>query len=250
MWLVVSARTFVVVCCVSTVACVDLVIESFDGAASSLLAVGATPWAGDGHGQNASLVIVDMTDPTEGGYLSMSYTVEQEQAWGGQVSMARSIPADLVQASGRLQSIDCTGGSHLSFRARVSTPQSNPGRVQLRILLYDSSECATQCLVAANVEVYYAFFDILSSASGWTTHTAELVGGASLSGWGNFAQTGWSGGMGNGALDAAHISQWVLQLSINGLSGSEGSLRCLNGFWLRRMAAFAFCSLLMVSDHD
>ena len=185
----------------------DLVIEPFE-AAASMNAMSGTPEDWDSYGINSSLTLTD-----SGQALQVNYTVEQAQSWGGAVIFDR--PAQ-SQAN-----FDCSTASHISFRMRVTEAQSAAGRAQLRLVLYDASDCAADCTNGNNVELYYAFFDVLSVASEWAEYTVDLQGGRD---WSNpFVLTGWSGIYGNEQLDPRALSFWLMEISIDD-SGSLGSL--------------------------
>ena len=208
-----------VVALASCIGRVDLVVESFDESASSLAVQAGGPrplGGGDGYGPNATLSLAD-----EGSHLSLQYSVQQNQEWGGQVDVRPVLP-DLWPS----QPFNCSGGKRLSFMARVREAQTLKSRVQLRIVLFDGSDCTPVCTEQSS-EQYFGFFPILDDASGWAEHSKDLCvdtkvsdgsGGSVSDGTcpNGFERPSWApGGTGNAQLDPEYIIQWQVQFSID-----------------------------------
>lgn len=163
--------------------------------------------------------------------LLIDYQVQQNESWGGFVSF-RSI-----DDFSTTRHHSCLGATHLSLWYRILQPQSSIGRVHLRLILYDDSDCVTACDNEQNLEVYYSFHYILdadAASDRALTGNASAVKGfeweelrIELRGDGNakspFWRTGWSGTVGNGVLDLDRIKGWRIELSIDSQGGIGSS---------------------------
>ena len=205
---------------------VNLVVETFKESASSMTVQdGRTMQSGGGFGPSARIELAN-----EGSYLAVNYSVQQEQTWGGQADFWPTLPHEPWT-----QPFNCSGGSLLSFKARITRPQSLPLRVQLRVILFEGSECSPACKDGdsadpSSAELYYGFFPILdgdstSGASDWAEYSKRLcqdkkVEGSEVSDGtcpGGFEHPGWAGGSpGDGEFEPGQIMNWMLQLSIDG----------------------------------
>ena len=100
----------------------------------------------------------------------------------------------------------------------IKVPTSVRERLNLRLILLDSSDCLEDCHVSQNAEHYYSFFYVLDEVANGTL-TVELRG--DMDSDSPFWRTGWNGMVGNNVLDPAHVKGFVLELSAN----SDGELQ-------------------------
>ena len=167
---------------------------------------------------------------TGSGALLIDYDIVQDYSWGGSAAITAShaSPSDAslptAGGSGRPLLADCSGHSFARVRANVLIPQSAVGRVGLRVIIVDASNCLlanesadgtriTDCgsdFEAA--EYYYSFLPILDESQGWQDVEIELRGGSSsdLPFW----RTGWHGATGNDILDVDSIVRVTVELAI------------------------------------
>jgi hypothetical protein len=161
--------------------------------------------------------------------LRVEYQVQQTETWGGYV--------DFGVLSVRAH--NCRGATHMSLWYKVLQPQSAAGRVHLRLILLDDSDCLVgqNCTDQQNLEQYYSFHYILDDATAdWQELQVKLRGNSDSDS--PFWQTGWSGTTGNGVLDLDHIRGWRIEMNIDsqGVIGntSQGAflvdqLACVGG---------------------
>lgn len=153
------------------------------------------------------------------GSLDINYLVEQRAVWGGFVGYWMYAPPGAYFNLSRVDTI--------SFDYRILSPASVPGRVHLRLILSDRSDC-TLCN-DANLEHYYSFHNVLDSPNmiSASTRSVELVGDEETSS--PFTLTGWVGGSGNRRLDKSWVNGMGFEININsqGEIGSQvqGSIR-------------------------
>jgi hypothetical protein len=120
------------------------------------------------------------------------------------------------------------GATHLSLHYKILEEQSSPGRVHLRIIASDDSDCVSDCSETINVEVYYAFHYILDNSQNgeWQEIRIPLFGDGNVES--PFWRTGWVGIVGNDQLDPNHLKGFRIELSIDSQgdlgSSSSGSL--------------------------
>jgi len=174
------------------------------------------------------------------GALRVEYEVVQTEDWGGFVDFGWILNSTGVAHN-------CYGATHLSLWYKILEKQSLPGRVHLRLIMMDDSDCTLDGYDCAdppgqNLENYYSFhyvlddnhgtdniFDATNSAtndSEWQELRLKLLGDESSES--PFWRTGWTGQVGNNNLDAERLRGWRIELSIDSQSEigslSEGAL--------------------------
>ncbi|CAB9530525.1 expressed unknown protein [Seminavis robusta] len=163
--------------------------------------------------ENQSHVALDYTN----GALSLDYTVEMVESWGGFLSLDNMAvgPAyyNLSQAN------------TLSLGYKVRQPASVPGRTHLRVMLADASDvhvcahthhCNDQ---TEDWEWWYSFHYVLDEvADAFGEIHMPLRGGTNSSA--PFWLTGWSGGIGNRQFDKEYIKGFNIEISMD----SQGEL--------------------------
>lgn len=158
---------------------------------------------------------INVTYPTadvaEGsGAMSLDYSAHNIESWGGYTKLEHWNP----DSNGVY---DWSSYDTLSFWYNNVTPQSESGRVHLRVNLHDVSDAASgyNTYNVTETEYYYSFEYILDDEPGWKRFDIPIVSNASWDGNG-FNLTGWSGIQGNQTLDKDKIKGYSLEFSING----------------------------------
>jgi len=177
------------------------------------------------------------------GALRVEYQVAQTENWGGFVDFGWILNSTGVAHN-------CYGATHLSLWYKILQPQSVIGKVHLRLILMDDSDCTLDghdCADAPgqNLENYYSFHyvlddndnNIFDTHSGrWQELRIELRGNDDCNS--PFWRTGWTGEVGNNNLDAKRLRGWRIELSMDGQGDigdvSEGvllldQLTCVGG---------------------
>jgi len=142
------------------------------------------------------------------------YQIVQTESWGGSGQII--VNYDIVPVS-------CVGADYLELEIRVLEAQSNPGKVQLRIVVLDDSD--TTDLDA--LERYISFQNVLDEVTDdWRKLQIPLFGDRNPES--PLYLPAWSGGTGNGVLDLNHIRGWSIEFSISNEGGigttSQGQL--------------------------
>lgn len=177
------------------------------------------------------------------GALRVEYQVAQTETWGGFVDFGW-----ILNSTGAAH--NCHGATHLSLWYKILEPQTVLGRVHLRLIVMDDSNCTLdghKCADAPgqNLENYYSFHHVLDDnddnifdthSSRWQELRIELRGNDHSES--PFWRTGWTGQVGNNNLDAERLRGWRIELSIDSQGGigdvSEGvllldQLACVGG---------------------
>jgi hypothetical protein len=175
---------------------------------------------------------VSLTEPGQGLFgeraLKIDYQVVQTENWGGFCGLAWILNSTNMAHN-------CMGATHMSLFYKNLQAQTLPGRVHLRLILMDDSDCVEDCTNAQNLETYYSFHYVLdneptsdssSARAGWQELQVDLLGDSIPES--PFWRTGWSGQVGNDKLDANRIKGWRIEFSIDSQgdmdSSSTGSL--------------------------
>ncbi|MBU2492920.1 MAG: T9SS type A sorting domain-containing protein [Bacteroidetes bacterium] len=158
---------------------------------------------------------INISYPTEyfvsgSGSMRLDYSAQNIESWGGYTKLEHWNP-------------DSNGVYDWSLYDTLSVwyfnvvPQSESGRIHLRINLHDVSDATTgnKTYDVTQVEYYYSFQYILDNEPGWNELKIPLVNNANWDGNG-FNLTGWSGIAGNSTLDLDKIKGYSLEFSING----------------------------------
>ena len=162
------------------------------------------------------------------GWLNISYPTDNK--YEGEASMQLEYSAHNIESYGGYTKLehwnpDSNGVYDWSLYDTLSlwynnvVPQSEIGRVHLRVNLHDVSDVATKTYDVTQVEYYYSFQYVLDDEPGWNEIKIPLVNNYDWDGNG-FNLTGWSGIQGNQVLDLDQIKGYSLEFSING--GGEG----------------------------
>ena len=176
------------------------------------------------------------------GALKVDYTVARTENggrgfvdWGYILGKKNSTTTTTTTATAAAH--NCHGAQYLSLWYYNQSPQSRPGRVHLRIILLDDSDCPAsddddhdECTAAPGqgLENYYSFHYILDNNNndsnkngGWQELRVALRGSDDPAA--PFWQTGWagSGASGNHRLDLEHIRGWRMELSMD--ASSQGA---------------------------
>ena len=183
------------------------------------------------------------------GALRVEYQVVQTKDWGGFVDFGWILNSTEVAHN-------CYGATHLSLWYKILETQSLPGRVHLRLIMMDDSDCTLDKYECAeppgqNLENYYSFHYVLddnhdnnnlfnadngAKNSQWHELRLELLGDENSES--PFWRSGWTGQIGNNNLDAERLRGWRIELSIDSQSDigslSEGvllidQLACVGG---------------------
>ena len=148
------------------------------------------------------------------GHFYVNYTLEQTELWGGFIQYDFSVPGRAFFNISRAEAI--------GFDYSIIEPSSIPGRVHIRLIMLDRSDCWVGCGPASpNVENYYSFHFILDETIDEGSVAVELKGD-SISG-SPFWRTGWYGTIGNDVLDKATIKGYKIEISMDS-QGDLGSL--------------------------
>eukprot|EP00966_Prymnesium_polylepis_P086043 1991393-Prymnesium_polylepis.1 len=194
------------------------VIDSFRDRAAKVNTVTSC----DGHsgceGFAGAFTLFDAHD----GSLGINYTVRKTADWGGLTEICgRNCGTFPLPPLQRALRYPCNGATQMSMSVRVTVPVQF---IDLRLLLYDTSDCPHRCDEGKSVEQWYkAWAGILrSNYTGWQRLSVSLPGSVAGSSdnsaiYGpSFVLTGWGGSRGNGILDSDGISNWVLQFAMDG----------------------------------
>ena len=164
-----------------------------------------------------------VTDPVAmgEGALKVEYSVHNSESWGGYTKIEHVLPAD-----GGV--FNWSEFDSISFWYYNETPQSLPGRINLRFELYDVSNVPDTTTNAAEMEFYYSFHYVMDNAPGWNEIKMPLVDGRDdpdLDEWNGeaFNRTGWSGVEGNDKLDKDKIKGFAWEFSISGSGDGDAS---------------------------
>ena len=154
--------------------------------------------------QNESKIVL------EDGILSVDYTVEQVEAWGGYIALGMAAPNQAYY--------NLTNANFLQMGYRVRETATVPGRTHLRVILQDGSDACSNCY---DWEKWYNFNFILDENPVLGQIQVPLKGSIDAAP-DAFQLTGWSGGSGNRQLDTDHIKGLVCEFSLDS-QGEIGS---------------------------
>jgi len=172
---------------------------------------------------NGALEISLTNDALFGEYaLQVEYSVEQTETWGGFVAFSFILNATSESSH------NCVGANYLSLWYKIVDPQSLPGRVHLRIILFDDSDCDGKGCDSSDgvyLENYYSFHYVMDGENGngtdWKELRVELRGDSDPDS--PLTRTGWVGTVGNNVLDLDHLRGWKIELSIDSQAGMGNS---------------------------
>ena len=148
------------------------------------------------------------------------YVAEQTKSWGGFIGVRFLAPGPAFY--------DLSEASYISFQYETLRPASPSGRVHLRLILFDSSDCldGMGCLQTNSItmEAYYSFHHVLDheAGSGINTIHIDLEGNADSSS--PFWRTGWDGQVGNDALDKSTLKGWAFEINVDSQGGLGSSV--------------------------
>lgn len=158
---------------------------------------------------------INITYPTDqkiegAGAMQLEYSAQNIESWGGYTKLEHWNP----DSNGVY---DWSLYDTLSVWYNNTVPQSEVGRVHLRINLHDVSDASTgnKTYDVTQVEYYYSFQYVLDNEPGWHELTIPLVNNYNWDGEG-FNLTLWSGISGNSTLNLDKIKGYSLEFSING----------------------------------
>lgn len=138
--------------------------------------------------------------------LKVNYQVVQTENWGGFAGFQWNTAPDRVH--------NCIDATHMSFWYKVLQPQSSPGRVHLRLIVSDDSDCPGCHDSILSGEVYYTFHNILDESDEvWREIRIPLRGDSDVES--PFWRSGWSGTVGNNRLDANRLAGFKIEFSID-----------------------------------
>ncbi len=142
--------------------------------------------------------------------LGYEWQVQRAESWGGFTKYEIWHPDSFSVW-------DFSAFENLSLWYYNETPSSDPGRIHLRLQLFDVSDAPVNTYDAGNTELWYSFEYVLDDAAGWTEIVLPLedVGSAATSGSNGFWRTGWSGVDGNNTLNLNAIKGIGMEISID-----------------------------------
>jgi len=169
------------------------------------------------------------------GILTVNYTIEQSEAWGGFVDFEHLAPGGAYY--------NLSGASSLTLEYETLQAASIPERLNLRLILMDASDCQEQCDAYpgdVTLEQYYSFHSVLDGVDmledssdttletkstgsrifdGRLSHhmTVELAGDDDPSS--PFSLPGWSGIEGNEILDTSKLKGFRIEFNIDSQEG-------------------------------
>jgi hypothetical protein len=149
------------------------------------------------------------------GAMQLEYSAHNTESWGGYTKLEHWNPDSNAV-------YDFSKYDTLSLWYYNSVPQSQTGRVHLRVNLHDVSDSPNgyKTYDVGETEYYYSFHYVLDdSTAGWHQIKIPMISNGSWDGNG-FNLTGWSGIAGNSTLDLDKIKGFSFEFSING--GGEG----------------------------
>ena len=139
------------------------------------------------------------------GVMDIDYTIEQVETWGGYVNFDSLFPGESY--------FNLTGATDITLDYHVREVSDAPGRATFRLKIFDSSDCVELCdTVIANNELHYSFVPILDEAR---RGHVSLPAISSVQAGQPFWLTGWSGILGNKALDLEYIKGFSLELVLD-----------------------------------
>jgi len=157
----------------------------------------------------AYLNIAYVTSPVvEGKALKMQYNIHDSDVWGGFFQAQHWHPDTNAY-------FDFSDFENLSIWYYNAVPQSDPGRVEFRLELFDASDSPNgpNTYDANQTEFYYSFHQILDDSPGWHQITLPLEKTDTYDNQG-FTLTGWAGILGNETLDLDKIKGFGFEFSV------------------------------------
>ena len=142
------------------------------------------------------------------GQLSIDYTVQKVEEWGGFVEVGHICPGNAYY--------NVSTATDIQVTYDISRVASEEGRAIFRLVLQDVSDCSDGCEVDGfQSERYYSFNPILDdmTTNGSQDLIIPLVGGDTPDN--PFWLTGWSGISGNSKLDTSQLKGFFLEVVLD-----------------------------------